>query len=73
MTTIAQGLNPIERGSLGLGVPTISLVRVVKLIRLWTAKSAQRRHLATLTLRELEDVGISPEAAAAEAAKAFWR
>ncbi|MCP5083058.1 MAG: DUF1127 domain-containing protein [Alphaproteobacteria bacterium] len=45
---------------------------MMKLIRRWSDRADQRRHLATLTRRELDDVGISPEAAAEEVAKPFW-
>ena len=39
----------------------------------WMARSRQRHHLSTLSTRELEDVGISADAAATEAAKLFWK
>jgi uncharacterized protein YjiS (DUF1127 family) len=37
------------------------------------ARSHQRRQLAALTARELDDIGIKTDAAAAEAAKPFWK
>lgn len=36
-------------------------------------RQRQRRALARLLAHELDDVGISPEQARAEAAKPFWR
>ena len=50
-----------------------SLARVEKILRRWNERAKQRQHLSGLTARELEDVGISVEAAAAEVAKPFWR
>ena len=46
---------------------------LVKLLNVWSERATQRRHLAALTARELDDIGVSAEAAAAEAAKKFWQ
>jgi uncharacterized protein YjiS (DUF1127 family) len=40
---------------------------------LWHARAKQRRRLAELTGSQLEDVGLSVDAARAEAKKPFWR
>ncbi len=73
MNAIAQSLNQIERGSIGLNVQIFDVSRMMKLLRRWSERAEQRRHLATLTLWELDDAGISPQAAAKEVAKPFWR
>ncbi len=46
---------------------------VIELLRLWSERASQRRHLKALTHRELSDIGVSAGAAAAEADKPFWR
>ncbi len=73
MNASVQSISRIEKGLFGLQIPAVNFTQTMKLIRLWSQRAEQRRHLTTLTLRELEDVGISAEAAAAEAAKPFWR
>ena len=47
--------------------------RATAIVLLWNARAAQRRHLSELSSRALEDIGISRNAAAAEAAKPFWQ
>jgi len=45
-------------------------------IRLWIARSRQRRHLAEMVVWDdhiLKDIGVSRDAALREAAKPFWR
>ena len=76
MTAVTQDLihgettqsGPIESDG---GAPNIA--RVAKVLRQWSERATQRRQLSGLTPRELEDVGISVQAAAAEAAEPFWR
>lgn len=70
---LAQGQTHIERGSIGQSVAILDFTQMMKLMRRWSERAKQRRHLATLTRTELDDVGISTEAAAAEVAKPFWR
>ena len=73
MTAVTQGLIQGEsshaRGHAGL----TGIARVAKILRQWSARARQRRQLSGLTPWELDDVGISVDAAAAEAAKPFWR
>ena len=42
-------------------------------IRLWFSRSRQRRALAELNDHLLQDIGMSRDDAAREAAKPFWR
>ena len=45
-------------------------------IRLWIARSRQRRHLGEITAWDdhlLKDIGVSRDDALREAAKPFWR
>jgi len=63
----------IHSGPTGSDAGVTNIARVAKVLRQWSERATQRRRLSGLTLRELEDVGISVEAAAAEAAKPFWR
>ena len=65
-----ENLHP---GPTARGSAATNLTRVVKVLRHWSERAKQRRQLSGLTLRELEDVGIGVDAAAAEAAKPFWR
>ncbi|MCV3270955.1 DUF1127 domain-containing protein [Roseobacter sinensis] len=39
----------------------------------WTTRRRTRRALKKLTVRQLDDVGLTPEQARHEAAKVFWR
>ena len=73
MNAVTHRLTRTESGLFGLHVPAFSFTKLAKLLWFWHERSQQRWHLTTLTARDLEDVGISPEAAAAEAAKPFWR
>jgi len=41
--------------------------------RLWAERARQRRHLARLDARLLEDIGLTATEAAAEVEKPFWR
>ena len=61
--------NPARQKSVGAKL----FPEAIKLLRVWGERATQRRHLKALTLRELDDIGVSAEAAAAEAAKPFWR
>ena len=61
-----QHIEPVS-----LGRPVFS--NFGKMLRLWSERARQRRHLTGLTQWELEDIGISREAALQEAQKPFWR
>ncbi len=43
-----------------------------ELIATWKARSAERRNLAQLSVRDLRDLGLSPNQAEYEAGKPFW-
>ena len=76
MSTMTERRNHIEfteSGRFGRDTSGLHVTRLVVALRQWSERASQRRHLSRLTRRELEDVGISPEAAAAEVAKPFWR
>jgi uncharacterized protein YjiS (DUF1127 family) len=47
--------------------------RGLNILGIWERRLAYRDALATMEAYQLEDVGISPEDAAREAAKPFWR
>lgn len=47
--------------------------RIVETLWLWHDRARQRRQLSKLTSYQLDDIGISPSAAAYEADKPFWR
>ena len=70
MTAVTQDLIHRERIHPG---PTARGASAAQVLRLWYQRAKQRRQLSRLTLRELDDVGIDANAAAAEAAKPFWR
>ena len=48
------------------------LARIRATLGLWRERARQRTHLAELSPEMLKDVGISREAARAEAARPFW-
>jgi len=48
------------------------LLRIGHLFGEWRVRARDRRQLATLTDRELRDIGLSPGEAAMETAKPFW-
>ena len=50
-----------------------TIAKYWEVVQVWRSRTRQRRHLALLTPEQLEDVGISPEAARYEIAKPFWR
>jgi uncharacterized protein YjiS (DUF1127 family) len=54
----------------------VSLCRLAALVRLWLARSRQRRALCEIAQRDdylLKDIGISQQDAFREAEKPFWR
>lgn len=53
--------------------PGARLSPLRRLVRLWIRRDRSRRALAELEPRMLCDIGVDPGAAAAEAAKPFWR
>jgi uncharacterized protein YjiS (DUF1127 family) len=76
MNAVAQDLIPSDRihsEPIGSDAGATTIARLAKVLRQWSERAAQRRQLSGLTQRELDDIGISLEAAAAEAAKPFWR
>ncbi|MEM1049032.1 MAG: DUF1127 domain-containing protein [Pseudomonadota bacterium] len=76
MNAMTQTLLHRERlhpGPIGHPAGATRIARTLKIIRQWSERATQRRHLARLTPEALEDIGISREAAAVEAAKPFWR
>lgn len=48
-------------------------VRFAATVTKWVTRYHTRRALQTLDAWQLEDVGLTPEAARAEARKVFWR
>ena len=42
------------------------------IVRLWRERARQRRDLAEMSPDILRDIGVSPKAARAEAARPFW-
>ena len=46
---------------------------VLKAVGLWRARARQRRELLELSAWQLADIGVSREAARAEAGKPFWQ
>lgn len=47
--------------------------RIAFALAVWRQRVATRRCLASMDARSLRDVGISPEAAAYESGKPFWK
>ena len=53
-------------------LPAIRSPRWLRTLSYWRALARSRRALGELTPDRLDDVGLSAEAAAAEAARPFW-
>jgi uncharacterized protein YjiS (DUF1127 family) len=70
----SQGLATALSTGPGLAhtTPMRAVLRLETLLA-WVVRSRQRRALAELDARLLQDAGISPAAAKAEAARPFWR
>ena len=49
-----------------------SAATLLKAANLWRSRARQRKHMLELSVDQLQDVGITREAALAEAAKPFW-
>lgn len=49
-----------------------SAATLVKAAKLWRSRARQRKHLLALSVDQLQDVGITREAALKESAKPFW-
>lgn len=50
-----------------------SIAKVAATLRRWQQRSAQRRQLAGLSIRYLDDAGITEAERLAEISKPFWR
>ena len=46
---------------------------LLSLLQLWSDRHYQRKQLAMLDVRQLRDIGLTPEQVAAEVAKPFWK
>lgn len=68
--TLGERFHP---GPIGSASGAQIFQRAARILLLWTERATQRRHLSNLTPWELDDVGISREAASREAAKPFWQ
>lgn len=62
MTTFTSNLTGTARSGLRLSLPLAKWIRV----------SRERRQLAGLSERQLRDIGVDADNAAAEAARPFW-
>jgi len=64
-----------SEASIGLPSPRWRLAfnTLVATLRLWRHRRAQRRELARLDRRTLQDIGIAPGMAEYEAGQPFWR
>ena len=55
------------------GTGSLSLRRLVHVVRLWRQRARTRRQLAALDDHQLSDSGISRSERMAEVSKPFWR
>jgi uncharacterized protein YjiS (DUF1127 family) len=55
------------------GWPLAGLRRLVRRLRLWHARTRQRRELAALSSYLLDDIGVTPAEAKRESAKRPWQ
>ncbi len=49
------------------------IIKAIKTVEYWKARSHQRKQLALLDSRLLKDLGLTSEDVKAELAKPFWR
>ena len=68
--TLKSPLTAPAAGPASAGAP---IQRVRRVISLWRERARQRRHLRSLDAGQLDDIGVSAEAAAREGRKPFWR
>ncbi len=54
-------------------VPPTLLDRLLDTLHAWDERAHGRQQLARMDARLLNDIGLTPERAQAEAAKPFWR
>ena len=69
-SALADGNDGLRRALAGLDRAAAA---VVATSHLWSERAAQRRLLATLDDRLLEDIGVDRAAAARESRKPFWQ
>lgn len=50
-----------------------ALQRLWRTLRLWRRRAQERRELATLTLRDLRDIGVTPSEVWNELRQPIWR
>ncbi|MEL6234111.1 MAG: DUF1127 domain-containing protein [Pseudomonadota bacterium] len=72
MTSNAKALRELE-ALVALPVGSKLLIALARRLALWSHRAGSRRALQGLTAHELNDIGLSREAALLEAAKPFWR
>ncbi len=49
------------------------IIKAIKTVAIWKARSHQRRQLALLDSRMLEDIGLTTNDVRSELAKPFWK
>lgn len=74
-TGLARPLSPsgVTPSRAAAAVLRAVLRTVLRTVRVWTGRRAARHALGRLEPHLLRDIGLMPEAAAAEAQKPFWR
>ncbi len=74
--TLTQTARPMFGASAVRGAHSSTLERVlhqfITTLFVWSERMEQRRALAAMDARQLEDLGIDREAALVEARKPFW-
>jgi uncharacterized protein YjiS (DUF1127 family) len=68
-----QEINPSTGSASGADVIEVTLANMLATLRRWRQRSAQRRRLAGLSERLLDDMGIAEAQRYEEISKPFWR
>ena len=70
-----QPLTPAQKLALRNDVPALgtAVITAVYALALWSARAKQRRELARMDKRMMNDIGLTEAARVAECAKPFWR
>ncbi len=70
--TISKSWGSMRAAFAGGFIGSISLAACVSVLKSWSDRYRQRRHLATLDARMLDDIGLHREDVTWECGKPFW-
>ncbi len=72
MSTLSSFQGQKGRADGCLDLSSLSIEKVLNVLKVWTSRARQRRALSKLDDRMLKDIGLSRAEARQEAVKPFW-